>query len=57
MDIREEFVRRAVSVLNAPQGFVAQKIAFLKSKGVSDEEVTVALNRASGGAVVASLFD
>ena len=43
---RQDFVRRAVKVLNAPKGMVAQKIHFLKIKGCTDNEITAALAKA-----------
>lgn len=46
---KEGRIERAVAVLNAPGGFVQDKQAFLKSKGVSDSEFLEALNIATSG--------
>jgi hypothetical protein len=48
----EERVRRAMKVLMAPEGLVADKMQFLKLKGCSDAEVMEALNQATGGELV-----
>jgi hypothetical protein len=43
---------RAVAVFLDPHGFVQQKWEFLRQKGMSDNEILEALNRASGGEVM-----
>ena len=49
-------VEKAVKFLSNPEvkGTVQLKIAFLKEKGLSDTEITEAINQASGGALVAA---
>ena len=42
-------IERAVFVFNDPRGFMADKTAFLKSKGLTDTEILEALNIASNG--------
>ena len=42
-------IERAVAVINDPRGFMADKQAFLKAKGVTDTEFLEALNIASNG--------
>lgn len=42
-------IERAVAILNSPHGFMADKQAFLKSKGLTDTEFLEALNIASNG--------
>ena len=52
-------VEKAVKFLSNKEikGTVQLKISFLKHKGVTDAEITEALNIASGGAVVASALN
>jgi len=52
--MREEFIVKAVRVLKAPGGTVQAKISFLKHKGMTDAEITEALNRATNGEIVRS---
>lgn len=42
-------IERAVVVFNDPHGFMADKTAFLQSKGLTDTEILEALNIASNG--------
>lgn len=50
---REERLKKAVAIFNAPEGTVQQKIFFLKEHvGMSDIEITEAMNIASGGMVL-----
>lgn len=49
---RQEKIEKAVKVLSAPKGSINQKCAFLQSKGLTGDEITEALNHASGGKVV-----
>jgi hypothetical protein len=47
-------IERAVFVFNDPHGLVADKMAFLKSKGLSDTEILEALNSATNGELLRS---
>lgn len=49
---REEMVRRAVRVLNAPGGTVNAKVAYLTSKGCDGGIIMEALNIATSGELV-----
>lgn len=51
---REEMLRRAVAVLNAPKGTVNAKVCFLTARGCDGTLIMEALNIASGGEVVRS---
>ena len=42
-------IERAVGVFNDPHGFMADKMVFLKSKGLTDTELLEALNIATSG--------
>lgn len=53
---RQEFIEKAVQVLKAPKGSVQAKIEFLKDKGMTDLEVTEALNQVTNGEIVRSAF-
>ena len=54
--MNNELVKKAVEFLTNPnvQGTVQLKMAFLKKKGLNDNEIMEALNAASGGALVSS---
>lgn len=54
IDTSDGRIERAVAVLKDPHGFMADKHAFLKSKGVTDVEFLEALNIASQGELLRS---
>ena len=47
-------IERAVFIFNDSPGFMADKMAFLKSKGLSDTEILEALNSATNGELLRS---
>lgn len=51
---RQEYIDKCVKVFKASGGTVQQKIAYMKTKGATDSEITQALDTASGGEVVRS---
>jgi predicted Fe-Mo cluster-binding NifX family protein len=55
--VRQDFVDKCVKVFKAPGGTVQQKIAYMKTKGATDDEITQALDTASGGEVVKSALE
>jgi hypothetical protein len=52
LDTPEGRQERAVAIFLDPHGFVQHKWEFLRQKGMTDDEILEALNRASGGEVV-----
>lgn len=48
-------LERAVFIFNDPNGFMADKMAFLKSKGLTDTEILEALNIATSGELLRSV--
>ncbi len=48
-------IERAVFVFNDSHGFMADKMAFLKAKGLSDTELLEALNIATAGELLRSV--
>ena len=55
--VRQEYVDKCVKVFDSPKGTVQQKIAYMKQKGATDDEITQALNTASGGELVKSALE
>ncbi len=54
-EVRQAYVDNCVKVFNAPGSeTVQQKIAYMKTKGATDDEITQALDTASGGELVKS---
>ena len=53
MKTRPEIVQKMIRVLACPNGTVQAKVAFFRLKGATDEEITVALNTATDGVLVA----
>lgn len=47
-------IERAVFILKDTHGFMAERVAFLKSKGLTDTEILEAINIASNGLLLQS---